>query len=482
MSRAPVRYFAIFGAMRTGSNLLERSLNQFPGLTGLGELYNRRFIGKPTQKDLLGVNLAAREANPVGLLDKVLDANEGIIGFRIFGDHDPRMIDHAARDPSCAKFILTRDPVDSFISLKIANETGQWMLSKDENRRLARIRFEPEEFIAYRDRLRMHYAQVRHTIRASGGSAFEISYPELSDPDLISGAARFAGATAERPDTNPPILRQNPPDRSDKVENFEEMQAFLKSEGSAQAQVPQAPAMRYAALDEMIVGRKLNLIYAPIPGAAAAEVKRFLSEAEDVTEEGGIITGLKPLHVTRRKRRGGLVFTFVRHPATRLVDVFLRRLLEPKSRVFDDLGHLLTLSYQAPSAVEMRNDANAQKAGFDAFLTFIADSLAGRTAMRIDPSWAPQVDLLKAYGDKAPVDFIGRIESLTSDARYVLSRAGAENADALCTRLTTHLDRFSSSGAQGRLLTLATERRIYQLYARDYDGLGYSTLNKGAAE
>ena len=45
MTSAP-RYFAIFGAMRTGSNLLERSINQFPGLHCHGELFNPSFVGK----------------------------------------------------------------------------------------------------------------------------------------------------------------------------------------------------------------------------------------------------------------------------------------------------------------------------------------------------------------------------------------------------------------------------------------------------
>lgn len=31
-------YFTIFGAMRTGSNLLEHSLDQYAGLAGHGEL------------------------------------------------------------------------------------------------------------------------------------------------------------------------------------------------------------------------------------------------------------------------------------------------------------------------------------------------------------------------------------------------------------------------------------------------------------
>lgn len=481
MNRPAIRYFTIFGAMRTGSNLLERTLSQYPDIEGYGELYNRQFIGKPTQKTLLGMDIAAREADPIKLLNNILASTDQIIGFRIFGDHDPRMIDYTARDPRCAKIILTRDPIDSFISLKIATKTGQWMLSKEENRRLAKAHFDAQEYQDYHDRLKAHYAHVRHIIRAEGGAAFEISYPELTNPDIMSGAARFAGATGDRPDSTAPILRQNPPDRKDKVENYGDLQAYLGLNDQAATAPAQVSAPKFIALDEMVVARRHNLIYAPIPGAGAAEVKRILSETEGAASGGGIANGLKSLHVTRRKRRGGLVFTFVRHPATRLVDVFLRKVLKPQGRVFDDLAHLLTISYKAPPLTSMRNDAKAQKAGFSAFLTFIQDNLAGRTAMPVDPSWAPQTDLLRAYCDETPVDFIGRVESITTDATYVLGRAGVENPDQYCAKLASRMGQFADAGALERLLTSAAENHIYSVYAKDYDSLGYSALNKGVS-
>ena len=56
------RYFTIFGAMRTGSNLLEHSLSQYEGLAGHGELFNPHFIGKPQRREFLTIPLADRNA------------------------------------------------------------------------------------------------------------------------------------------------------------------------------------------------------------------------------------------------------------------------------------------------------------------------------------------------------------------------------------------------------------------------------------
>lgn len=105
------KYFTIFGAMRTGSNLLERSLDQYAGLSGHGELFNPQFIGKPDRREFLTMPLADRNADPIGLLNLLVEASpHAIPGFRIFDNHDQRVIDFAARDPNCAKIILRRNP------------------------------------------------------------------------------------------------------------------------------------------------------------------------------------------------------------------------------------------------------------------------------------------------------------------------------------------------------------------------------------
>ena len=45
-------------------------------------------------------------------------------GFRLFHDHDRRIWDHVLADTACAKIVLTRNPLDSYVSRKIAAATN----------------------------------------------------------------------------------------------------------------------------------------------------------------------------------------------------------------------------------------------------------------------------------------------------------------------------------------------------------------------
>lgn len=473
MPQTPFRYFAIFGAMRTGSNLLERSLDSYEGLTGLGELYNSVFVGKPNGEPLLGVTVAERNRDPVAFLNRVIDETPGIPGFRIFQGHDARMIDHIARDPSCAKIILRRSAIDSFVSLNIARETGQWMLTNEENRRLVKITFDATEYEPYRDELDAYYAMIRRKMRLAGQTPFEVSYGELRDLEILNGAATFIGAKRLLTATPQKIQRQNPVAWADKVTNPQDMQPYL-ADGSGTGGDVQLPP-RFSALDELVASRGFSLIYAPVAGAGAESVRRFIRKAEGVAGVGGkpLATGLKDAHIARRRRRGGFVFTFLRHPALRAEDVFRRRIVATGEGTFTAVQALLTDQYDAPTQADMARDTAAQEVGFDAFIAFIGDNLAGRTAMREDPAWAPQTAMLAEYAHEAPPDFIGRCERAEEDGAYVLHRLGVNDATGA---LVKGFARDLAPEGAGGLVTPRREARLAEIYARDYARLGYTPL------
>jgi hypothetical protein len=132
--------------MRTGSNFLEANLNALPGVLSYGEVFNPHFIGKKDATELFGITLADREANPKPLLRKLRSETEGLSGFRFFHDHDPRVLDLVLADSGCAKIILTRNPVDSYVSWQIARTTGQWKLTDAKRLKSAKARFEADGF------------------------------------------------------------------------------------------------------------------------------------------------------------------------------------------------------------------------------------------------------------------------------------------------------------------------------------------------
>ena len=161
------RGFVILGAMRTGSNLLEETLSTAGGITCHGEVFNPHFVGGPRREAVLGVDKKRRDADPVALLEQVF-ASGGLNGFRYFADHDPRVLDAVLRDKSIAKVILTRNPVDSYVSWKIAQKTGQWKLTRVDRRKSATIRFDPAEYRAFDGARRDFHTWLRSALMVRG--------------------------------------------------------------------------------------------------------------------------------------------------------------------------------------------------------------------------------------------------------------------------------------------------------------------------
>ena len=154
------KYFVVLAGMRTGSNLLEEQLAAMPGIQSHGELFNPHFFGKPEVKSLWGLSMQARDSDAVRVIGAMQKASTGLPGFRLFYDHDPKAIDHVLADPTAAKIILSRRPIDSYVSLKIARKTGQWWLGDMTSARAAKVPFDAEEYADFLDELTQFQARI----------------------------------------------------------------------------------------------------------------------------------------------------------------------------------------------------------------------------------------------------------------------------------------------------------------------------------
>ncbi|MFO1176461.1 MAG: nodulation protein NodH, partial [Paracoccaceae bacterium] len=221
----PFTSFVVLAAMRTGSNFLEESLNRVGGLHCHGEPFNPVFIAYPDRADLFGISQADRDRDPRPLL-ALLRRQPGLNGFRYFPDHDPRILDEILQDAQCAKIVLSRNPLDSYISLKIARETGQWRLG-GPGRRTAQVAFDPVEFAAHLEQLDRFQRKVRHALQASGQAAFHIGYDDLGDAAVLAGLVRFLGLSVKVPAPARKTLPQNPEPVVEKLTNPEVMVAAL---------------------------------------------------------------------------------------------------------------------------------------------------------------------------------------------------------------------------------------------------------------
>ena len=220
-------YFVIYAEMRTGSNFLEENINEYPGLKCYGEAFNPVFVGGAKKHELLGVSIEDRDENPEALLDRMRAGTEGLAGFRFFHDHDPRILEKTLNDPRCGKVVLTRNPVDSYVSRKIAGATGQWRLSDMKNAKTAQIEFDRQEFESHLDRLQQFQLRLMHGLQVTGQTAFYIAYDDLRDLDVLDGLAAYLGVVHKKDHASKRTKVQNPAPLEDKVVNFDEMQAAL---------------------------------------------------------------------------------------------------------------------------------------------------------------------------------------------------------------------------------------------------------------
>lgn len=404
--------------MRTGSNFLERNLSAVPGLACVGEAFNPHFIGHPNSESLLGFNQRERDVNPNGLLDAIAAATE-ITGFRYFHDHDPRILDRVIQDPGCAKVILTRDSVDSFVSWKIAQATGQWQLTDIKNRRQAKIRFDPQEFSAYLAEVRSFRQDVTQRIQAAGQALFPVAYTDLQSVAVVNGLARYLGAQTRLEKLDNSLIVQNPTSLVNLVSNVDELATTLARPEMRDLNIaPDVEPRRYAVTQTYLLGVDTPLIYMPMRGGPVALVGEWMA-ATDGVKVADLPTGLsqKALRQWKRERPGHRSFTVIRHPVSRAHHAFCQHILGMGEPAFNAVRRTLIKKYKVPVPKE-RPDATYTRAqhrdGFKAFLRFLQANLNGQTAVRIDPAWCSQAQAIDGFGKMALPDLILREEELPS--------------------------------------------------------------------
>lgn len=225
--------FIIFAGMRTGSNYLEASLNQAPGLSSYGEAFNPAFIGGPKRDQVCGVTMAARDADPGRFVQAMVSQTQGLPGFRYFEGHHRWVMDHLLADPNWAKIILSRPPIESYVSLQIAQATGYWRITDIRDRKPAKVVFQRDAYLVHAARITAFQDDLRRRLRRTGQTPFEIAYHEISDVDLLNGLLRFLGLTDRLSAPSSKLKRQNPGPLEAKVSNPEDMARVLAEEGGA---------------------------------------------------------------------------------------------------------------------------------------------------------------------------------------------------------------------------------------------------------
>lgn len=446
--------------MRTGSNFLEANLNAMPGVACYGEAFNPHFIGKLNQTEAFGITLAQREADPAALLRKMRAHSPGLSGFRYFHDHDPRILPGVLADPLCAKIILTRNPVESYVSWKIAQATGQWKLTQAKRLKTAKAHFDPPEFTAHIAQLQEFQLRLMHGLQISGQTAFYIDYEDINDTDVLNGLARFLGVEGALAAPDGTLKKQNPEEISEKVENYEEMAAALaRLDRFNLARTPNFEPRRAPSIPSFLAAGAA--LYMPMRGGPVDEVAQWLAGLGPVS---GDFTQ-KTLRQWLRKNPNHRSFTVLRHPVARAHAGFCSHILTGALPHIRE-GLIKSYNIALPKIGEPQSLAEHRQAFLD-FLKFLKLNVAGQTGLRIDAHFASQTAVLQGFAQFQGPDLVLREESLPMGLGFLSAEIGAD-CPALPSLPSPSRDILTE------IYDAEIEAAARDAYTRDYMGYGFS--------
>ncbi|MBQ2261534.1 MAG: sulfotransferase family 2 domain-containing protein [Loktanella sp.] len=466
-------YFVVLADMRTGSNFLEANLNALEGVTCYGEAFNPAFVGYPKVDPPFGISLETRENDPAQLISAIKNA-PGLGGFRFFHDHDPRVLDICLPDPRCAKIILTRNPLDAYVSLKIARATGQWKLTNATHAKTQQIIFDADEFGVHLKKTQDFQLMLLHRLQITGQSAFFIGYDDLQDLDVMNGLAAFLGASARLANLDKKLKKQNPEPITSKVSNPDQMETALRNlDRFDLGRTPNFEARKGPGIPGFVAAAKTGLIYMPLRSGPDQVVTDWLAALDNAAPVSDF--SQKTLRQWQLDHAPCRRFTVLRHPVARAHAAFYDRILTKGPGSFPRLRESLRKVHQLPIPADPPNldhpsdyDLAAHRGAFLAFLAFLRNNLAGQTSIRVDAAWASQLTQLQGMAQFALPDAILREEDMARDLPVLAAQLG--RADAPAVRSVPH--RFTHW--LEAIYDPTIEAAARDAYARDYESFGFS--------
>ena len=484
--KSKFKYFVLLANMRTGSNLFEQNIRLYEEFSCHGELFNPHFVGYPNVHEAFGVSMSEREKKPQKLINRMLaQETETLPGFRLFADHDHRALSDCLADSDCAKIVLTRNPIDSFVSHLIAVATDQWKLTDISKRKKAKVHFDFVAFRSYLNRLNDYLSNIQKGLQHSGQAAFYLQYNDLNKVETFNGLATYLGGHELRKELQGKIVRQNPEGLEEKVENFEEMKEQLKSlDLLAMKAVPALEPVRNPGSKNFKAGRKAPILLMSLEKGTDPALDVWLQKHEKA------LSGSDDLETNMNQKQLGdwlashpdrVSLSVLTHPVERAYAAFYKHIFKGGDDLFPWIRNTLEKNYNVTLPdVGMTKDPNRtviensgygisnHQTAFLKFLRFLKGNLQGQTRARVDQSWASQNSILQGYCRLAFPDVLIRKEHLASEVAKIEERLGLDPV-AIDNEMTPgHCFELSE------IYSPEIEKAARQVYARDYQMFGFS--------
>jgi hypothetical protein len=375
--------------------------------------------------------------------------------------------------------VLTRNPVDSFVSWKIASATGQWKLTNVTHAKTQQVNFDGVEFETHLAALQAFQTRILNTLQRSGQTAFYVAYEDLQDVEVMNGLVRWLGVDSHITSLNKTLKKQNPDPMADKVANFAQMEtALARMDRFNLTRTPNFEPRRGPMIPTYVAAPHSPLLYMPLKSGPNAVVQDWLAAVDEATVQD-LQTGFsqKSLRDWLRAHPGHRKFSVVRHPVIWAHTAFCERIVANGPGSFAEIRATLRKVHGvdvpdggAVPETDVVYNMQAHRKAFLAFLKFLRNNLSAQTSIRTDAAWASQQSLLQGMADFGVADLIAREDSLRADMARLAGQIGRTSMPDLPEQTDPYAARLAA------IYDDVVEAAARDAYGRDYEAFGFGAL------
>ena len=231
-----MKNFIVFCYARTGSYRFMDILNRQDNITAYGEVFkNQRIELSPDILEKLGLknnDTELRDSAPIEFYNKLAKLHDNQhFGFKIFPGHNYQIRSYLAKKDDLIKIYLVRNPIQSYISVKLAQKTGKWVVKKDSvvKKDKVQIDFSLDDFSNYLSRHINAYTQVKIWSSLSNEDVHTLDYSHAVDSDKLSKFVETLGLPCSTIETEHKKVISRP--YNDVVSNWDEVNSYFSALG-----------------------------------------------------------------------------------------------------------------------------------------------------------------------------------------------------------------------------------------------------------
>lgn len=204
-----------------------------------------------------------------------------------------------------------------------------------------------------------------------------------------------------------------------------------------------------------IVIKEASVIFVPVYKAAYSSISAFL-RTNLVSQPS---TRLPPrlVDITHARYRSYFKFSFVRNPWDRAVSCYANR--------FHEDSNLTSQRYFLSPLKEILGKERITFRDYVSFVARVPDDAS-------DPHWRSQTLSLYAHASTPVVDFIGRLENISDDIKFVFDQIGYQGPSEDVPHKQNSVGRFREADYQ-QYYDEETSEYVRRRYAQDVENFGY---------